>query len=128
MHQGPGRSDPWAGFARGEDHEHHDPVQARFETYRGLFWTHVQIGVWWVPVVTAICLVAVVASLALGSVIVTLVVLVPSVLFVLGADQATPDWTREHNLRVAAALRREKEAMQQAEADDLAWRVPPVTG
>ena len=77
---------------------------------------------------TAICLVAVVASLALGSVIVTLVVLVPSVLFVLGADQATPDWTRDHNARVAAALRMEREAAKRADEDDLAWRVPPVAG
>ena len=44
MQQDPGRPDPWAGFARGEDHEHHDPVQARFDTYRGLFWTHVRSG------------------------------------------------------------------------------------
>ncbi|MFN8622047.1 MAG: hypothetical protein U0869_15055 [Chloroflexota bacterium] len=122
-----GRVDPWAGFAPGEDHEHHDPVQARFDTWRGFFWVNVQIGVWWVPVVVALGLGVLVACLVLQWTVPALVVGLAVLVFAVGSDLATPDWAKDHNERVAAAIRLERALAAQAEEDDRRWRVPTPT-
>jgi hypothetical protein len=121
-----GRIDPWAGLAPGEDHEAHEPVQARFDTYRGFFWVHVQIGAWWVPVVVVLFLAAFATCLLLQWWVPAVAVMGVLLVFVVAADQATPDWAKDHNERVAEARRVERALAAQADEADLRWRVPPA--
>ena len=120
-----GRIDPWAGFAPGEDRQIHDPVQARFDAWRGMFWVQIQIGTWWVVLVQALGL-----ALLVGAVlsqwqpaILVLLLFVVFVVFTVAADLATPGWAEDHNARVRRAQELERPMTTRDRGDDLAWRV-----
>lgn len=118
-----GRIDPWAGFAPGEDSEIHDPVQARSDAYRGMFWVQIQIGTWWVVLIQALGLALIVGASVVGLWQVAIVLFLAVVVFTLAADQATPGWAEDHNARVRRAQELERRLATRDRADDLAWRV-----
>lgn len=102
----PGRQlDPWAGFAPGEDREIHDPVQARFDVWRGKFWVQIRIGTWWVVLVQATCLALFVGTLLWRwePAVLILVPFLTLVIFTFAVDQMTPGWAEDHNARVRRA-------------------------
>jgi len=119
-----GQADPWAGFAPGEDHEFHDPVQARFDVYRGMVWVQIQIGTWWVLLLEVLGLALVLGALVLGFVPVAIIGLIAWIGFGLVVDRATPSWAEDHNARVKAAMELERASAARTQADDLAWRMP----
>ena len=102
----------------------HDPVQARFDAWRGMFWVQIQIGTWWVVLVQALGL-----ALFVGAVlsqwqpaILVLLLFVVFVVFSVAADLATPGWAEDHNARVRRAQELERTMTTRDRADDLAWR------